>query len=275
MEDGPRKLVKQVVAAIALLWASTAQAQPENANGAIVVNGRTFALRYAYASAQPGSFDKNSVDVRVLLTDVPVAEPQREDVAALSRLARAGQLHGLEVVIDAKGEPMSGFLFLDAFDGLVSVSGMHRFERKTLEHRLIAGRAFTDGPRTFSGITWAYDASFSSAIVRPPTAEETAASLKTAPALAATAHLEAVQKGLDAFVATLTASSAASYRASGGAERFTNVRAETPPDSRVVALVNGPDDTRIATVQSVRRDGVVVEFFLKLRLEGAVWKIER
>ena len=170
---------------------------------------------------------------------------------------------------------MSGFLFLDAFDGMVSVAGMHRFEPKTLEHRSIAGRAFTDGPRTFSGITWSYDATFSSAIARPPTAEETAASLKTEPALAAAAHLEAVQTGFDAFVATLTASSAASYRASGGAERFKEVRAETPPDSRVVALVTGPNDTRIATVQSVRRDGVILESFLKLRLEGAVWKIER
>jgi hypothetical protein len=275
VEDGPRKLVKQVVAATALLWAGAVHAQPENATGAIVVNGRSFALRYAYTSVQPGSFDKNTLDVKVLLTDVPVSEPQRDDVFALSRLARTGKLHGLEVVIDAKGEPLSGFLFLDAFDGMVSVSGMHRFERKALDRSLIAGRVFTEGPRTFSGITWAYDATFSSTIVRPPTAEETAASLKTAPALAATAHLEAVQRDFDAFATTLTASSAASYRASGGAERFKAIRAETPPDSRVVALVNGQDDTRIATVHSVRRDGVIVESFLKLRLEGGVWKIER
>ena len=275
MEGRPRKLVEQVVVAAALSWAAAVHPQPETAAGAIVVNGRSFGLRYAYASVQPGFFDKNTLDIRVLLTDVQVAEAQRNDVIALSRLARAGQLRGVEVVIDAKGEPMSGFLFLDAFDGMVSVSGMHRFERKALEHSLIAGRLFTDGPRTFSGITWAYDATFSSAIVRPPTAEETAASLKTAPALAATAHLEAVRTGFDAFVATLTTSAAASYRAPGGVARFEAVRAETPPDSRVVSLADGRGGARIATVQAVRRDGVIVEFFLELRQEGTVWKVER
>jgi hypothetical protein len=275
VEDGTRKLVEQVLAAVILLWAATAHAQPENATGGMTVNGRELALRFVYASVQPGFFDKNTEDVRLLLTDVPVAEPLRGDVFALSRLARGGQLHGIEVVLDAKGEPMSGFLFLDAFDGMVSAAGMHRFEQKALERSLIAGRLFTDGSRTFSGVTWAYDVTFSSAIARPPTAEETAAALKSPPALAATAHLAAIQTSLDAFVATLTKSSAASFRSPGGVERFKQVRAETPPDSRVVSLASGPDDTRVATVQAVRRDGIIIEFFLNIRQEDTIWKIER
>jgi hypothetical protein len=274
LEDGQGKLVKQVVA-IALLCSATAHAQVENATGGITVNGRQFALRYAYASVQPGLFDKNTEDVHLLLTDVPVAEPMRGDMFALSRLARGGQLHGVEVVLDAKGEPTSGFLFLEAFSGLVSVSGMHQFDRKALERSLISGRVFTDGPRTFSGLTWSYDATFSCAIARPPTAEEKASALKSPPALAAVAHLEAVQKGFDAFVATLTESAAASYRSPGGLERFQDVRADTPSDSRVVSLASGPDGTAVATVQAMRRDGVVIEFSLKVRQVGTAWKIER
>ena len=276
MEDGPRKLVKQVTAAIILLLGGiAAQTQPENATGAITVNGRQIALRYAYASVQPGFFDPQTEDVRVLLTDVPVAEPVRRDVFALSRLARSGQLHGIEVVLNATGEPMGGFLFLGAFDGMVSVSGVHRFQQKALERSLVSGRMFSDGPRTFSGVTWEYDLTFSAPIARPPTAEETAAALKSPAALAASAHLQAIQAGFDAFVATLTESAAASYRLPGGVDRFQEVRAETPADSRVVSLASGPDGTRVATVQALRRDGVVIEFFLKVRQEGTGWKVER
>ena len=87
--------------------------------------------------------------------------------------------------------------------------------------------------------------------------------------------MKAIQTGFDAFVATLTESSAASFRATGGQDRYKAIRAETPADSRVVSLADGPDGTRIATVQARRRDGVIIESFLKLRQEGAAWKVER
>jgi hypothetical protein len=275
VENGPGKLVKQILAATAVLWVVTTHAQPEHAAGSITVNGRALPLRHVYASVRPGFFDKKTDDIRLLLTDVPVADSVRDDVFALARLARVGELHGLEVVLNEKGEPLTGFLFLDAFDGLVSAAGMHRFEPQTLERALIAGRLFIDGPRTFSGVTWTYDVTFSAAITRPLTADEIAAALKSEPAVAATAHLQAIQTGFEAFVATLTESAAAPYRGSGGRDRFDEVRAETPADSRVVSLADGPDGTRIATIHALRRDGVVIESFLRLRREGAVWKVDR
>jgi hypothetical protein len=42
-----------------------------------------------------------------------------------------------------------------------------------------------------------------------------------------------------------------------------------------VALADGPDGTRVATVQAVRRDGVILEFFLRIHQEGVLWKIDR
>ena len=268
-------MVKQVVTVTALLWAVTAHAQPQNATGGVTANGRQFALHYAYASVQPGFFDKKTEDIRVLLTDVPVEEKIRGDVFALSRLADSGKLHGLEVVVDAKGEPMSGFLFLNVFDSMVSVAGMHKFERKALERTVIAGRMFTDGPRTFSGVTWEYDVTFSTEIVRPPTKEEIAEGLKSPAALAAVAHLKAVQIGFEAFVATLTESAATAFRGPDGQSRYKEVRAETPSDSRVVLLTKRPDGAYVATVQARRRDGVLLESTLTLRQEGTAWKVER
>ena len=129
--------------------------------------------------------------------------------------------------------------------------------------------------RTFADLTWQYRVTFSTPIKRPPTAEETAAALKTPPAVAAAAHVKAILTSFDAFVATLAEPSAASYRSPGGQDRFKTIRAETPVDSRVVSLAEGPDGTYVATVQGRRRDGVIIESSLTLRREGTAWKVER
>ena len=273
MESGPRTLVDQIAIA-AVFCAATAYAQPGTAAGGMTVDGRQFALRHAYASVQPGSFDPKAEDVRVLLTDVPLAETVRTDMSALIRLARGGQLHAIEVVLDANGEPMSGQIFLEAFNGMVSVSGVHQFQPKTLDRTLVSGRMLMDGPRTFAGVTYHYDVTFSASIPRPPTAEETAAALRSPPAIAAAAHLKAIRSDFDAFVGTLTEASAAAYRLPGGVDRFKEVRAETPADSRVVSLTEGPNGTHIATVQGMRGT-IILEFSLKVRREGTAWKIER
>ena len=57
--------------------------------------------------------------------------------------------------------------------------------------------------------------------------------------------------------------------------RYSDLRAETPADSRVISLAEGPDGTHIATVQGLRRDGILIESSLKLRREGTAWKVER
>jgi hypothetical protein len=271
VEDGTRKLVGQVLAA---LLTTTGFVQSDAASGRLRVNDRTFELRHVYASTQPGFFDRNVEDVRVLLTDVPVSEVDRTNMSALTRMARAGMLHAVEVILNAKGDPITGALFLDGFNGMLSVSGMHRFEPASFEPKRIAGRMFTDAPRTFAGVTYQYDATFSAAIPRPPTAEETAAALASPPGRAAAAHLAAIRAGMDPFRETLTTGAVASFRGADADARFSEIRRETPPDSRVVALVTEGDDRASATVQGMRGD-IVIEFTLLLRREAGVWKVHR
>ena len=274
MEDGQRKLVEQVVAAAFILSAASLLAQADTVSGGLNVNGRTFPLRHVYASAQPGFFDRQSEDIRVLLTDVPLPEDVRGEMFQLARMARQGQLHAVEVVLNAKGDPISGALFLQEFDGMASVSGMHRFQPEAMARNRVAGRMFAEGSRTFGGVTYHYEATFSAAIPRPPTTEETAAALASPAGLAAAAHLKAIRTGLEAFVATLTDRAAAGCRDAAAAERFAEVRAETPPDSRVVSLTGKDEDARVATVQGTR-DGIIIEFSLKLRRHNGAWRIDR
>lgn len=276
MEDGARKLVVQVVAALVVFFfCYPLPTFAQGASGELTVNGQTFTLRHSYASAQPAFFDRALEDIHVLLSDVPLPDAALESPFQLARLARAGGVHAVEVVLNASGEPISGALYIAAFDGLASVSGMHRFERATLERLRVAGRLFTEAPQTFAGVTYRYDARFSAPIPRPPTAEETAAALASPPGLAARAHLEAIRKGFDPFLATLTARSAGAYRASDAADRFAELVADTPADCRVVSLT-GTGSTRTATVQGTRtRDGMLIEFSFTLRQEGQAWKVER
>jgi hypothetical protein len=73
------------------------------------------------------------------------------------------------------------------------------------------------------------------------------------------------------LVATLTAAAAGDYRGPDAATRLAQLRAETPPDSRVVDL-RQTGETAVATVQG-HRDGIVLEFTLNLVRENGVWKI--
>ena len=91
--------------------------------------------------------------------------------------------------------------------------------------------------------------------------------LNSLPAVVAAAHPQSDPHQFHAFVATLTESSAAAYRSTAG-WIVQRVRAETPADSRIVALAEGPDGTHIATVEGLRRDGDIVESSLKLRRGG-------
>ena len=274
MEDGARKLVLQVlIAAVATLAISApVTAQADAASGQLRINGTGFTLRHVYVSTQPGFFDRTTEDIRLLFTDVALEEADRRDAFAPARLARTGKLHGVEVIVDPRGEPLTGALFVQAFNGMASVSGMHQFASRQMGSNRIAGRLFTDGPRTFAGITYEYEVTFAAAIPRQPTAAETAASLASPPAEAVTAHLAAMRQGLDAFISTLTSGSAATYKGADALARLAALVRETPPDSRVVSLLQKDATAATATVQGHRRQ-IVIEFTLQLTLEGGRWKV--
>ncbi len=171
MENRQGKLAIVAAALVALLLApvpSTADGQPGTASGSLTLDAVTVPLTHAYASAQPGFFDKKTEDVRVLLSDVPLPDSALTDVFELIHLARDGKVHVVEVVIDAKGEPISGGLYAKKFDGMVSAAGMHKFAQDRWERTLIAGRLWVDGSHEFMNVTWHYDAMFSASIPRLP-----------------------------------------------------------------------------------------------------------
>lgn len=270
------RLASACIVCCTLAVAALAQEQGglNTATGRLTLNGKSVPLAHAYASAQPGFFDKNKDDIHVLLSSVALSDKDREDVFALSKLARDGRASILEVVIDADGKPIGGSLFTKAFDsGMVSVAGMHEFTKERMEPKIIAGRLTSGGPHEFMKVTWEYDARFSAAIPRPPTAEETAAALATPAAKAASAYLAAMRQGqLPAFLATLDATAAADYKGADGAAKLKQLQADFPRDAKVVGLTTQPDGTALAEVEG-HQDGVIIAYTLKMVMVGGAWKV--
>ena len=287
MEDRRRKLVVFVLAAalvLALYVPSAVQAarlrqgsggQDGAAEGTLTVNGTTYALKYAYASAQPGFFDKSKDDIHVLLSDVPLTDDQRADVFEIIHLADDGKAHVVEVVLDAAQKPIAGSFFSKPFEGMVSATGMHVFEPQAFEHKRIAGRLYTDGARTFQDVTYEYSATFAAAIPRPPTPEEVAAALASPPGQTAAAFVSAIHgSSLAAVVALLAEPAAGPFRGAGGGAVFAALKADIPADSKVVALTAPTESTAIATINGTR-DGIVIEAVVELSRIAGQWKVTK
>jgi hypothetical protein len=188
-------------------------------------------------------------------------------------MGRDGRAHVVEVVLDAEAAPISGAIYAKAFDGSVSMTGMHRFAKQVFEHARVAGRLSMDEPRSFHGVTFQYDATFAARIPRPPTAEEVAAAIASPPGAAAAQCVDAIRAGnLAAFVSTLAGGTAAAYSGPEGAARFEALRKETPQDSHLAGLER-PSDTTASAIVNGTRDGIVIEFQIELALEGGAWLV--
>lgn len=250
-----------------------AAAQDGTAAGTLTLNGAAVTLTHAYATAQPGILDAKSEDVHVILSSMPLSEEMRADSFGLLRLARDGKAAFVEVIVDARGEALSGAIYAKAFNGMASLSGMHQFQREKLERGLISGRLFMDGSRSFMDVTYHYDARFSAPIPRALTPDELAAALASPPAIAAGRYVEAIRKGdFAAFVATLATAAAAGYSGADGQARFAQLRKEMPPDTRPVMFKTQPDGSVLVSVEG-RQNGVAVEYVLKMVEEAGRWKV--
>jgi hypothetical protein len=266
-------LVALAVAALVAAPSPQAAGQEGTVTGTLRLNKTPGPLAHVYARAEPSLFDKNTEDIHVLFSDVPLTDADRADTFALIHLARDGKARILEVIIDASGTPIGGAIFAREFDGMVSIAGIHVFARQQLDRTTIAGRLSTREPGEFMNVAFEYDARFSAPIPRPPTAAEVAAALASPPAVAATEHLAALRAGdLAAFLATLTPASAAAFGGGEASARLRAMRDDMPADSRVVGLVPQSDGTVLATIEG-HEAGVVIGHTLRMVREGGEWKV--
>jgi len=245
------------------------------ASGTLTLNGVTTPLKFSYASPQPGFFDKQTEDIRILLSDVPLDDAVRRDSFALSRLARQDRAHIVEVIVDKANEPMTGMIYAAAFGGMVSLSGVHRFEAPRVERGRIEGRLHMRDASEFMKVRFQYEATFAAPIPRPPTAAEAAAALAGPAGDTARAYLSALRgNDVAAFRRTLSPEFAAQYEGTAGARKFAELRAETPADTRV-SRVEGRRGGEVLVVLEGSTQGVALEFELTLVMAQGRWVVTR
>ena len=164
-----------LLAAFGLLSGPGAGADGGTASGTITVNGKTTALKHAYARAVPGFFDKTKKDVEVILTDVPLDAKALEDQFERIHLADAGTLHAFEIRLNAEGKPISTS-FRDNGFKKASPSGLSSadvFTKKVFDGKTVEGSYRSAKESEFFGETYSFDVSFRADVSRSPKSGKT------------------------------------------------------------------------------------------------------
>lgn len=166
----PMKICCVVLLALGLSSPVVSAAEQGKVTGQMVVNGKTVKLAHVYASARPGQRDKKQVEIRVILSDVPISDEDLAKAGNREALAAAGKLHAMELLLgevpsDPGKRALSNDIYDAAFNGSIRLIGYDTFEMKTDDGKTIAGRHSMASPHKFSdtgkGVTFQDDVTFS------------------------------------------------------------------------------------------------------------------
>ena len=159
-----------VLLALALSSPVVSAAEQGKVTGQMVVYEKTVKLTHVYASARPGQRDKKQVEIRVILSDVPISDEDLAKAGNREALAAAGTLHAMELLLgevpsDPGKRALSNDIYDAAFNGWIRLIGDDTFEMKTDDGKTIAGRHSMASPHKFSdtgkGVTFQDDVTFS------------------------------------------------------------------------------------------------------------------
>jgi hypothetical protein len=137
------------------------------AEGTLTVNGKITKVVFAYARSVPGFFDKNTNDIEVIVSDVPLDARALADQFVRAGMAKAGKLHAFEITIDASGTPVSTVWRHDGFKGPMpsGLSTADVFTKKVLDGKLVEGSYKSAADAEFFGNTYTFDVAFRATVV--------------------------------------------------------------------------------------------------------------
>ena len=143
------------------------------AQGELVINGETTALKYAYAYSEPGITEKTKMNTIVILSNMALEDDVVNDWVRRTELEEAGKLRCVELTINTDERVISRRLRHAVFDGSPSgVSSLEVFEPRTVNEGIIAGKAYTTTEGDIFGVTYQYRVSFRAQIKQPTESPE-------------------------------------------------------------------------------------------------------
>ena len=138
------------------------------ASGSMSVDGTAIKLNYAYAMAQPNTFDKEKTDIAVLITEKPVADEAFKDVEDLRDVAI--RQHGwLYFEINDEQKPVTEVADHPSLGGTqLQMSGITQsdFVQKEFNKERISGSFKTKKPETVLGYKYEVDVAFNASILQ-------------------------------------------------------------------------------------------------------------
>jgi len=162
-------LMKNLSLAIVVLLAVSLSGQ-SSATGKLVVNGKSVDITQAYAYVEmtvEGA--KKTENVVVLLCDAPVPNAAVQDGYERNKLIDADKLHCVEVMVNSGKKALHYSVQHKLFGAMMNPGGddeEHLVDVKTLDSKMIAGRASTKVPQKSwtNDMPYSYDITFSAPI---------------------------------------------------------------------------------------------------------------
>lgn len=148
--------------------ASENQITPGTASGYVSLNGVKINLNYAYALAQPNTFDEKKMDIALLLTEQPVPEGELKDVEGLEFVAHSKHNYALFKIND-QGKPIHEVIEHPVLDDTrLMMSGFTnaQFDSKVFSKERIEGSFRTKAETDFSGYKYEINVKFNAQIQR-------------------------------------------------------------------------------------------------------------
>jgi len=137
--------------------------------GSLTANGKTVALKHAYAQTRKDPFDKTKSVTVVIVTDQELSPAAASDEMELMQAQDKQQLSGFTATIDASKQVISATVFSPAFKKMKQFSGvgMQKAELTAMTSTRIAGNISMAKPDDFFDEKYQYNATFDLPVGKP------------------------------------------------------------------------------------------------------------
>lgn len=260
-----------ILGCILVVLATTVSPQTSGtATGTLTIDGKSFKLSHAHAQETKDPF-RRAKEIRVVLSDVPIADETMEDDAGVPDLVQAGKLNAIEYRFTPAGELIGGSFV----HGLKSVAFQtsENFTKQTFDAKTVAGKVWTDQPAPeMAEMKYASTATFTAPIQREakPTAAGAAAAA-TGPGQVASQYMKAARAKDFATIKKVSGPA--------GVQILEGPAAKEQMDGIVRWMKPGLDIVRVyewsnfAKVDFAMKDGSGVTTMTMVKMGGA-WKVK-
>jgi hypothetical protein len=252
--------------------------------GSLTANGKTFALKHAYAQTRKSPFDKKKQVLQLTFTDQELSPAAASDDMELMQAQDKQQLSGFTATIDADKQIISGTVFSPAFKKMKQFSsvGTQTLNLTSMSATHIAGSVTMAKPDDFFDEKYQYTATFDLPVGKPagppPPPVLKGSPLPAGggePGKAYMAYLKLLAGGdMKAFLGGVSAARAKDASADPDFKKlFPMIQAMQPTGIKVTG---GALDGTNATLLATGRDGdQTSNGKISMVKEGGAWKVEK